>query len=154
MGLVFEFVPAFHVVTWVSMALFICSTLIALISVIDFSLTGGVKDESDGGEGKSDAPEYRGIFQSSSEGFKENLIYVRIIYDSLASLLTFCIFAASAGISSAKLNCSAGDSRWCPLSALGVFFSFMLSVSFMVSLFSGSYIEFRDHRIKAVTTSV
>jgi len=92
--------------------------------------------------------------QSSGAQFKENLIYARIVYDSLASLLTFCTFAAAAGITSAKLNCRAGDARWCPLSILGVFFAFFLSLSFMTSLFTGSYVEFREHRMKTVTIRV
>merc|ERR1711907_128800 len=80
--------------------------------------------------------------------------YARIIYDSLASLLTFCTFAAASEVTSARLNCSAGDKLWCPLSALGVFFAFMLSISFMISLFTGSYVSFREHRMKAVVSSI
>lgn len=114
-------------------------------------LTGGVK-KSQGQQQESQ--EYKGIVQSSSAQFKENLIYARIIYDSLASLLTFCTFAAAAGVTSARLNCSAGDKLWCPLSALGVFFAFMLSISFMISLFTGSYVSFREHRMKAVVSSI
>jgi hypothetical protein len=101
-----------------------------------------------------ESSEYKGIVQSSSAQFKENLIYCRIIYDAVFSLLTFCTFAASAGVTSAGLNCSSGDSRWCAIAILGVFFVFMQSISFMISLFTGSYPDFSRHRTEQLTIEV
>ena len=153
---VLERIPAFHVLTWESLAIFIISVVIASVSAIDLALTGGGaagSGEDGSHETELDQAEYRGIVQSSSAQFKENLIYARFAYDVLASLLTFCVFAASSGVTSAGLNCSAGDPLWCPLSILGVFFVFVLSLSFMLSLTCGSYIALREHRIKNLLAS-
>ena len=155
---IFDHVVPFVVITWVSLAILITTFGIAAISAIDISLTGGSKshkkDTVEERAAVESSAEYKGIIQSSSAEFKEKLIYCRIIYDSVFSLLTFCTFAAAAGVTSARLNCKSGDSRWCALSGLSVFFVFMQSVSFMISLFTGSYPDFSRHRTKQLTLEV
>ncbi len=154
MEVIFDHVPPFQAITWISLAVLITSVGIAAVSAIDLSLTGGSKEGDGDGEGTAESSDFKGIMQSSSAQFKESLIYGMLIYDSVFSLLTFCTFSSSAGVTSADLNCSSGDSRWCALAGLGVFFVFMQSVSFMISLFTGSYVEFRDFRIKVASMEV
>ena len=172
-------VMPFQVMCWVSLAVFIISFGIAVVSVTDILLTSGggsPPDEEDagaaggangptgagagaggggggGGRARSKAAsdqQYRGILESSGSRFKETMVYTRLVYDSAVSFMLACVFSASAGVTTADISCGT-KIDWCQIAVASVFFLFVLCTSFLVSLFTGSYVEFVDMRMKLLS---